>query len=58
LQVEPYAEPRTTTAPVATDVGGPTLAQITLQVRWGEGNGEQLQWRSLRVLPPVPGTPR
>lgn len=58
LQVEPYAEPRTTTAPVTTDVGGPTLAQITLQVRWGEGNGEQLQWRSLRLLSPVPGTPR
>jgi len=27
-------------------------------VRWGQGNGEQLQWRSLRLLPPVPGAPR
>ena len=58
LQVAPYQEPRSATGPVTVDVGGPTLAQITLQVRWGEGNGEQLQWRSLRLLPPVPGAPR
>ena len=58
LQVAPYQEPRNTTGPVTQDVGGPTLAQITLQVRWGPGNGEQLQWRSLRLLPPVPGAPR
>ncbi len=53
LQIEPYVDPRSAalqpaTANVAT---GPTLVQLTLQVQWGEGNGERLQWRSLRLLP-------
>lgn len=60
LQVEPYVDPRVDTlqaaaAPIAT---GPTLAQLTLQVRWGEGNGERLQWRSLRLLPTPPDAAR
>jgi general secretion pathway protein I len=51
LQVEPYVEPRATAlAPTATS-SGPTLAQLTLRVSWGEREGDRLQWRSLRLLP-------
>ena len=60
LQVEPYVDARASAPPqaAATAVSGPTLAQLTLQVRWGEGNGELLQWRSLRLLPNTPEAPR
>ncbi|MBT2768191.1 prepilin-type N-terminal cleavage/methylation domain-containing protein [Stenotrophomonas sp. ISL-67] len=60
LQVEPYVDARTSALPQAADTptGGPTLAQVTLQVRWGEGNGERLQWRSLRLLPNTPEAAR
>lgn len=56
LQVEPYVDARTSALPAAASnvASGPTLAQLTLQVRWGEGNGEHLQWRSLRLLPNTP----
>ncbi|WP_447784145.1 type II secretion system protein XpsI [Stenotrophomonas bentonitica] len=60
LQVEPYVDARASALPqaAATTVSGHTLAQLTLQVRWGEGNGERLQWRSLRLLPNTPEAPR
>jgi general secretion pathway protein I len=60
LQVEPYVDARASALPQAapTTASGPTLAQLTLQVRWGEGNGERLQWRSLRLLPNTPEAPR
>jgi len=60
LQVEPYVDARASALPqaAATTVSGPTLAQLTLQVRWGEDNGERLQWRSLRLLPNTPEAPR
>ena len=28
------------------------LAELQLQVRWGDSEREQLHWRSLRLLPP------
>ncbi|MEE9875782.1 MAG: hypothetical protein PBU97_03250 [Stenotrophomonas maltophilia] len=40
---------RTGTGAIA---GAPWLAELQLQVRWGEGEREQLRWRSLRLLPP------
>ncbi|WP_312709936.1 prepilin-type N-terminal cleavage/methylation domain-containing protein [Stenotrophomonas sp.] len=52
LQVQPYTEPRAGSAPVADSPGAPWLAELQLQVRWGEGEREQLRWRSLRLLPP------
>ncbi|TGY35899.1 type II secretion system protein XpsI [Stenotrophomonas maltophilia] len=62
LQVEPFVDARGDTAPSVIDPAAPRLARITLQVRWGDGGGETLQWRSLRLLPPataaVPGAPR
>lgn len=57
LQVDPYQEPRSGALPTAVDVAGPRLAQITLQVSWGQGSGERLQWRSLRLLPASPTGP-
>ncbi|WP_369969631.1 prepilin-type N-terminal cleavage/methylation domain-containing protein [Stenotrophomonas rhizophila] len=58
LQVAPYQEPRTDALPVADTVAGPRLAQLTLQVSWGDTDADRMQWRSLRLLPASPGTPR
>lgn len=59
LDVVPYAEPRgAAAAAVAEPVAGPTLAQLTLQVRWGDADADRLQWRSLRLLPANPGGAR
>lgn len=58
LQVAPYQEPRTDTLPVADTVAGPRLAQVTLQVSWGDTDADRMQWRSLRLLPADSGTPR
>ncbi|MET4616606.1 general secretion pathway protein I [Stenotrophomonas sp. 2619] len=58
LQVTPYQEPRTDALPVADTVAGPRLAQLTLQVSWGDTDADRMQWRSLRLLPAAPGTPR
>ncbi|WP_305806204.1 prepilin-type N-terminal cleavage/methylation domain-containing protein [Stenotrophomonas sp. YIM B06876] len=47
LELAPFSEPRApTTAP-------PALMHLTLQVRWGDKATPQLQWRSLRRLPPA-----
>lgn len=58
LQVAPYQEPRTDALPVADPVAGPRLAQLTLQVSWGDTDADRMQWRSLRLLPADTGTPR
>lgn len=59
LQVAPFVEPRSSNVqPSATVASGPQLAELSLQVRWGEGEGEQLQWRTLRLLPPTTGAAR
>jgi general secretion pathway protein I len=59
LQVEPYVEPRATALAPAAASSGPSLAQLTLRVSWGEREGEHLQWRSLRLVPDSPaGTTR
>lgn len=58
LQVAPYREPRTDALPVAETVAGPRLAQLTLQVSWGDTDADRMQWRSLRLLPADTGTPR
>jgi hypothetical protein len=43
---------------VADTVAGPRLAQLTLQVSWGDTDADRMQWRSLRLLPADSGTPR
>lgn len=58
LQVAPYQEPRTDALPVGDTVAGPRLAQLTLQVSWGDTDADRMQWRSLRLLPADTGTPR
>ena len=54
LQVQPWVEPRAGNAAQAQaqSPGTPWLAELQLQVRWGESEREQLRWRSLRLLPP------
>ncbi len=59
LQVQPYVEPRATgtmAAPVDA-IGVPRLLELRLQVRWSQRRGGQLEWRTLRLVPPpVEGT--
>lgn len=45
LQISPFVDPRVPQA------ASPTLMQVALQVRWGDRDTPQLQWRSLRLLP-------
>lgn len=52
LQVQPWVEPRAAATAPAPSLGAPWLAELQLQVRWGDGEREQLRWRSLRLLPP------
>ncbi|WP_282295980.1 prepilin-type N-terminal cleavage/methylation domain-containing protein [Stenotrophomonas sp. PS02289] len=60
LQVSPFVEPRGGALQASTTVAatGPQLAELSLQVRWGDGDAEQLQWRTLRLLPPSTGAAR
>lgn len=63
LQVEPYVDARVDARsaalqPSADVATGPMLAQLTLQVRWGDSERERLQWRSLRLLPASPEAAR
>lgn len=51
LQVQPWTEPRSGGLPPAAAAGTPWLAELQLQVRWGDSEREQLRWRSLRLLP-------
>lgn len=60
LQVAPFVEPRSSSVPAsaASSATGPQLVELSLQVRWGEGEAEQLRWRTLRLLPPTQGAVR
>ena len=52
LQVQPWVEPRAGNVAQSQSPGAPWLAELQLQVRWGDSEREQLRWRSLRLLPP------
>lgn len=52
LQVQPWTEPRAGNVAATQSPGAPWLAELQLQVRWGDGERQQLRWRSLRLLPP------
>lgn len=49
LDVAPFADPLAARA--QRDPGAPQLLDVRLQVRWGEGRGQALQWRTLRLAP-------
>lgn len=55
LTVEPYRDPLLP-LPVVQDLGAPQLLQLSLMVRWGQGDGEsqRLQLQSLRLVTPNP----
>ncbi len=60
LQVQPYVEPRATDVTLAPvdAIGVPRLLELRLQVRWSQQRGGQLDWRTLRLVPPpVEATP-
>ncbi|MBN6152657.1 prepilin-type N-terminal cleavage/methylation domain-containing protein [Xanthomonas sp. AmX2] len=49
LEVAPYVDPRR--APNdAVAPGAPVLLQLSLQVNWGEGPAQALQWKTLRLV--------
>lgn len=48
LQVDPFDDGRDR---VARTVGAPRLLQLTLEVRWGDREGDRLRLRSLRLVP-------
>ncbi|KAG1459639.1 hypothetical protein G6F57_014470 [Rhizopus arrhizus] len=52
LQVQPWVEPRAGNQAQTQAPGMPWLAELQLQVRWGDSEREQLRWRSLRLLHP------
>ena len=49
LDVVPFADPLAARA--QRDPGAPQLLDVRLQVRWGDGRGQALQWRTLRLAP-------
>ena len=51
LEIAPYADPLKRPSPLVNP-SAPRLLQLRLAVRWGEGAGQRLQWRTLRMAPP------
>jgi general secretion pathway protein I len=49
LEVVPFADPLAARAQV--DPGSPQLLDVRLIVRWGDGRGQAMQWRTLRLAP-------
>ncbi|HYM85959.1 MAG TPA: hypothetical protein VET30_04420 [Pseudoxanthomonas sp.] len=50
LDVSPYVDP-SRPPKVLIAPGAPRLLQVRLQMVWGDGPGEQLQWQTLRLAP-------
>lgn len=50
LDVAAYADPARPRA-TAIDPGAPRLLQLSLEMQWGEGVAQRLQWRTLRLAP-------
>lgn len=53
LQVRPFVEPRMSGNTSAGDPSAPRLLELDLQVRWDQPRAGQLDWRSLRLVPPA-----
>jgi general secretion pathway protein I len=49
LDIEPYADPLRPPSPLSNP-SAPRLLQLSLVVEWGNGRGQQMQWRSLRLV--------
>ncbi len=52
MDIAPFADPSQTSAPAPTELAAPQLMQVTLSVQWGDGPGQSLRLRSLRLALP------
>ena len=50
LDIAPYVDPLKRSSPLANP-SAPRLLQLQLDVRWGEGAAQRLQWQTLRMAP-------
>lgn len=50
LEVAPYVDPLKRPSRLA-NASAPRLLQLQLEVRWGDGAGQRLQWQTLRMAP-------
>lgn len=50
LDVSPYVDPSRPPATVI-DPAAPRLLELRLELRWGDGASQQLQWQTLRLAP-------
>jgi general secretion pathway protein I len=53
LQVAPWQDPEATPSPLA-DLSAPQMQELDLSMQWGDGPGERLRLRSLRLVRPDP----
>lgn len=53
LQVAPWRDPDVPPGPL-TDLSAPQMQELELSVQWGDGPGERLRLRSLRLVRPDP----
>jgi general secretion pathway protein I len=53
LQVAPWQDPDAPPGPL-TDLSAPQMQELDLSMQWGDGPGEHLQLRSLRLVRPDP----
>jgi general secretion pathway protein I len=53
LQVAPWQDPELAPGPL-TDLSAPQMQELELSMQWGDGPGERLQLRSLRLVRPDP----
>lgn len=53
LQVAPWQDPEAAPGPL-TDLSAPRMQELELSMHWGDGPGERLQLRSLRLVRPDP----
>ena len=49
LDIVPYADPLGAPSPLSNP-SAPRLLQLTLAMEWGDGSGQRLQWRTLRLV--------
>ena len=50
LEIAPFADPLKPPSPLSNP-SAPRLLQLTLAMEWGNGRGQQLRWRTLRLVP-------
>ena len=49
LEIAPYVDPLKPPSPLSNP-SAPRLLQLTLAMEWGNGRGQQMRWRTLRLV--------